>query len=236
MGHQQLDAAAPLRLRVRSRHACDSCRKRKRKCNGSEPCDECIGYGYECSFQLQPSKASPSDEVRLQLDRAIRKDIVVESSFYPVGFSDGDENLSGSDSTGLKPSITGYVADLPREGQEKSILEPHKSRFVGASSAIAFARGVRMDLGMTYPPRLHSYTWNTGIRPEPLSPMISSVRQLMSFNNSKPFFDAYFEAVNLLYGILSQDDFIQRCVAFWSLRGLGTQACFTALNTTGTYL
>ena len=224
MGHQQLDAAAPLRLRVRSRHACDSCRKRERKCNGSELCDECIGYGYECSFQLQPSKASPSDEVRLQLDRAVRKDIVAESSFSPVGFSDGDENLSGSDSTGLKPSITGYVADLPREGQENSILEPHKSRFVGgASSAIAFARGVGMDLGMTYPPRLHSYAWNTGIRPEPLSPMISGVRQLMSFNNSKPFFDAYFEAVNPLYGILNQDDFIQRCVAFWSLRGLRTE-------------
>lgn len=54
------DAAAPVRMRIRSRHACDSCRKRNRRCSGMQPCAECTGYGYECIFSSQSSRSSTS--------------------------------------------------------------------------------------------------------------------------------------------------------------------------------
>jgi hypothetical protein len=42
--------------------ACDSCRERKRKCNGSRPCGMCVGYGYECSYRSTPrSRRSQRD-------------------------------------------------------------------------------------------------------------------------------------------------------------------------------
>ncbi|KAH7088857.1 hypothetical protein FB567DRAFT_319582 [Paraphoma chrysanthemicola] len=42
--------------RQRLRIACDPCRERKRKCNGSRPCDMCFGYGYECSYRSTARK------------------------------------------------------------------------------------------------------------------------------------------------------------------------------------
>jgi hypothetical protein len=42
--------------------ACNSCRERKRKCNGSRPCGMCVGYGYECSYRSTPrSRRSQRD-------------------------------------------------------------------------------------------------------------------------------------------------------------------------------
>ncbi|KAJ4986228.1 2-nitropropane dioxygenase [Stagonosporopsis vannaccii] len=40
--------------RQRLRIACDPCRDRKRKCDGSRPCNMCLGYGYECSYRSMP--------------------------------------------------------------------------------------------------------------------------------------------------------------------------------------
>ena len=214
-----------LRVRVRSRRACDSCRKRKKKCNGSQPCEECIGYGYECSFRLQPSKASNSDRGRPGSNRAPRDEtqaVEGQMDFLPAEVSEGDKDMDESNSAGLQQVGTGKFPALAREAQELSVLEPYKSRFMGASSAVAFARGVGMELGMACPPRLHSYGWNIGIRPERLGPTVTRLRDLMSLEDSMPFFDSYFDAINPLYGILNRDSFIHRCAEFWSLRSIGT--------------
>jgi hypothetical protein len=93
---------------------------------------------------------------------------------------------------------------------------------MGASSAIAFARGVGVELGMACPPRLHSYAWNIGIRPERVGPTITRLRELVSLEDSKPFFDTYFNTIGPLYGILNKDGFTQRCIEFWSLRAAST--------------
>ena len=48
----------------------------------------------------------------------------------------------------------------------RSILDPIKTRFVRANSAIAFSRILGMDMESDTIPRLHSFAWHLGLRPE----------------------------------------------------------------------
>ena len=41
---------ANIRRRVRTRQACESCRRRRRKCDGELPCSQCEGYSYACQY------------------------------------------------------------------------------------------------------------------------------------------------------------------------------------------
>lgn len=46
----------PALKRQRTRLACNPCRARKRKCEGRDPCDTCINWGYECHFETRENK------------------------------------------------------------------------------------------------------------------------------------------------------------------------------------
>lgn len=42
--------------RIRTKVACDYCRKRKSKCNGEQPCSKCIDRGRECAYTYVPKE------------------------------------------------------------------------------------------------------------------------------------------------------------------------------------
>ncbi|KAJ5246136.1 hypothetical protein N7468_001119 [Penicillium chermesinum] len=42
--------------RKRARLACQPCRERKRKCDGSDPCVTCSDWGYRCHYEVYPRK------------------------------------------------------------------------------------------------------------------------------------------------------------------------------------
>jgi hypothetical protein len=113
----------------------------------------------------------------------------------------------------------GSISEIPVKDQ--SVLEPYKSRFVSAHSTIAFPRSVGIDLKMANPPRLHSYAWNTGVRPERPVPVPSRVCELLTLEQSKPFFDTYFDLINPVYPTLNRENFFQRCQLYWSVPGGG---------------
>ena len=46
--------------RKRSRIACEPCRERKKKCDGSKPCTTCSEWGYDCHYDSQPRPKSPA--------------------------------------------------------------------------------------------------------------------------------------------------------------------------------
>ncbi|KAF2013078.1 hypothetical protein BU24DRAFT_453337 [Aaosphaeria arxii CBS 175.79] len=50
--------------RQRLRIACEPCRTRKRKCDGSRPCNVCVGYGYDCSYRSKPRSRHPQRNTR----------------------------------------------------------------------------------------------------------------------------------------------------------------------------
>ncbi|KAA8645318.1 hypothetical protein EYZ11_009339 [Aspergillus tanneri] len=42
--------------RLRAKKACETCRLRKRKCDGRHPCAACVHYEYDCEYGTQPRK------------------------------------------------------------------------------------------------------------------------------------------------------------------------------------
>ncbi len=43
--------------------ACSQCRRRRRKCNGRQPCAQCESYGYACAYEAEQTLAAPSSVV-----------------------------------------------------------------------------------------------------------------------------------------------------------------------------
>ncbi|KAL2849946.1 hypothetical protein BJY01DRAFT_210280 [Aspergillus pseudoustus] len=66
-----MDGDAESRKRKRTSHACDSCRHRKVRCDGRQPCATCSTTGEECIFGAEAIPKSKSD---LILDVALRSE------------------------------------------------------------------------------------------------------------------------------------------------------------------
>ncbi|KAM3087337.1 hypothetical protein ACMFMG_001435 [Clarireedia jacksonii] len=98
---------------------------------------------------------------------------------------------------------------------EVSILEPYKFRFSSASSAIAFPRCLGMDMEMATPPRLHSYAWNAGIRPEAVIQNRIHLHDFCSWAYASSAINSYFEHINSVFCVLEQESFKRRCESFW---------------------
>lgn len=112
--------------RQRSRAACAPCRQRKRKCNGQFPCGTCVRYEYQCEYTTskRPSYAGNGDmppEPAPYIQPARRPPSILELQKHPL----------------TAPGARFH---------HRSILDPVKTRFVRANSAIAFPRILGMDL------------------------------------------------------------------------------------------
>ncbi|KAL5314252.1 hypothetical protein ACEPPN_018677 [Leptodophora sp. 'Broadleaf-Isolate-01'] len=82
--------------RQRIKHACEPCKKRKRRCNGEQPCSTCIKYEYKCYFEvvqrkrrsrqpdgLQSDGSPPARSLTLEVNQDIEKEISSTSATTP---------------------------------------------------------------------------------------------------------------------------------------------------------
>src|SRR5271163_3507234 len=75
--------------RLRTKRACEPCRKRKRKCDGHHPCNQCLEYEYSCSFSgmndeetrgvSQNAQNIPSDRIGISEANISRRDNWIET-------------------------------------------------------------------------------------------------------------------------------------------------------------
>ncbi|GAB5594019.1 hypothetical protein Unana1_08919, partial [Umbelopsis nana] len=132
---------------------------------------------------------------------------------------------SSDTSTGKSLGVINELTVPPRAIDDSTVqrdrtslpfLEPVKSRFMGADSAIAFPRSLGVHLNTLEPPRLHSFAWNTGIRSERRLPCPMSMVRLICPEDCEYFSNIYFEEVHPLFGILDRGDYFQQCNNLWS--------------------
>ncbi|KAG4438222.1 hypothetical protein IFR05_006295 [Cadophora sp. M221] len=82
--------------RQRIKHACEPCKKRKRRCNGEQPCSTCIKYEYKCYFEavqrkrrsrqpngLQSDGSPPAGSITLEVNQDIEKEVSSTSATTP---------------------------------------------------------------------------------------------------------------------------------------------------------
>ncbi|PWY96710.1 putative C6 transcription factor [Aspergillus sclerotioniger CBS 115572] len=163
--------------RQRSRQACVPCRQRKRKCDGSLPCNTCSGYGYDCEYQ----------------------DVAQQRSSKRRATSEGSLPQTKSVRLSTEPG------DNPAVPSQQGILEPSKQRYVGRQSSVAFPLFVGLDVQAADPPRLHSFAYNAGIRREPECAVNFQVVNHVSWDTVKSLIEVYISTIHPVFKFLDGD-------------------------------
>ncbi|KAL4969280.1 coma-domain-containing protein [Aspergillus stella-maris] len=138
--------------RLRCRRACDSCKRRKQKCNGEQPCTICIQRRKEaeCHFSDKPAKLlrpnNDSKETMLLSEHLVptpqRRTAMDHLLNSLEDTSDNREQQAGvgDDKDGAAP--VPKVARLLRDGQGKFM-------YIGDSASLSFLQSVRRVVSLS---------------------------------------------------------------------------------------
>ncbi|KAJ5156562.1 hypothetical protein N7492_009365 [Penicillium capsulatum] len=129
--------------RLRCRRACDSCKRRKQKCNGEQPCTICVQRHKEaeCHFSDRPArflKPDAKDSTMLLSERVVpspQRETAMDrllNSLEDRGMN--LENQARDEKEGTAP--VPKVARLLRDGQGKFM-------YIGDSASLSFLQSVR---------------------------------------------------------------------------------------------
>jgi hypothetical protein len=90
------------------------------------------------------------------------------------------------------------------------MLDPSKSRFVSASSVVAFPRSFGLSLGSLNAPRLHNLTWTLGARAEPRIEE-PDFTQYLAFSDLERLAEVYFVVIHTFFNFIDRDVFNDLC-------------------------
>ncbi|TVY34180.1 Transcription factor [Lachnellula subtilissima] len=188
MDEPQIEAepSEPRSIRQRVRSACKPCKDRKKRCNGENPCDTCIGFEYECYYVVSSRKRRKKDE-----SVATRPDV--------------PDHSSGS--TFPTP------AKLEKENHSEPI-PPHNwvSREEYSGNAFPKILMGRLDPGQVDRPAI---PWNLGMGQEPQGPK-QDISRIVSLDQMLALVDVYFDTVHQVFGFINKQPFVDTIVHRWS--------------------
>ncbi|KAJ5827294.1 Transcription factor [Penicillium robsamsonii] len=214
--------------RKRARKACIPCHQRKRKCDAGYPCGTCTTYEYNCRYadDNTTSNADGSIHAPLQAER--------------VSANGGSSMVNRTAATSRSPDSWSYVARDPRGADSSSksptviagtsaatatatgIFDEHKSRYTGASAAMAFPHILSAALGSGSPPKMHSFAYNFGIRPEEAPNAHGLLGKLISEDDLSFFSGVYFSVMAPITDYMDPRIYAQRCRDYY--HGTGSTA------------
>ncbi|KAG9233389.1 hypothetical protein BJ875DRAFT_378747 [Amylocarpus encephaloides] len=226
------------RVRQRSRRACEPCRKRKIKCDSTEPCNPCSGYGYDCFYrERQKRNASVSNTVvgspSVVTPSSVRADVSMGNGQNNSN-SNTNTNTNNDSSSSTINSLENFLASesiIPRGAHDRDLLHQSvKTRFTSSSSAISFPRILGTQLNLTDTPRLHSYAYNPGTRHERNNIPPTTICSMVSLEDAMRFSDVYFQLVHPVFGMMDKSLYTDHLLEFYRAQHQGTdfeaQVCY----------
>jgi hypothetical protein len=172
--------------RQKSKHACESCKLRKRKCDGNQPCYMCERYEYDCHYAAQSRRKYSRPDERVEPERNGSLEI---------------ERLQPK-----SPSSVSVIA----EPQAESLP------FLEANSTLRFAQVVRSRLNPNERPSgLHDYAWNLGLRLEP-EDHGRSIANIINKQEMRQLADVFFEKVHPIYRFIERGTIEEQVEETWS--------------------
>lgn len=79
-------------MRRHIRHACDSCKRRKAKCDGEPPqCSSCRALNVECCYSLPRAKRGPKPRASRGLPASASDDVASEASVNTTGYASAEQ-------------------------------------------------------------------------------------------------------------------------------------------------
>ncbi|KAL3479418.1 hypothetical protein BJX99DRAFT_78352 [Aspergillus californicus] len=208
--------SATISKRKRARKACAPCHQRKRKCDNEYPCSMCTTYGYNCSYGDDTATAGDGVHVPPPAKR-VSPDSRDGLTRRP--YREQSPHEAGGSST-KSPTV---VAGAPA-----GIFDEHKSRYAGASAAMAFPHILGVALGSDSAPKMRSFAYNFGIRPEEQADTHCSLGKLISEEDLGRFSGVFFSALAPVGDVLDPRIYAQRCRDYYYSFG-GTGIAFAAV-------
>ncbi|KAF5124287.1 Protein RDR1 [Metarhizium anisopliae] len=197
--------------RLRAYAACAECRRRKRKCDGKEPCSSCHGYGYTCVYHVASDSALSADDANGSIEGSSSSN-VTHTTLGRAMAHDGLPPLYPSRPSRPSPSKP-PPAQEPRSTEV--FVSKQKGRYINAHSAVALPHLVGSCLGAEVPPRLHSFAWNLGTRPERKWAIHTPLSNFMTLADCQRLASVYFNAVHPMFPFLAEETFSQRLSSLW---------------------
>lgn len=208
--------------RKRTKKACIPCHQRKRKCDTRYPCGMCTTYGYNCRYSddnttgtIGGGVPTPPPAKRVSLDNGSR--------------------LTGRAVTDCSLSNRSHMARDRRAGDGLSIKSPtvvagafpgifdeQKFRYSGASAAMAFPHVLGVALGSDSPPKMRSFAYNFGIRPEEASNAHCFLGSLISEEDLSFFSGTFFSVLGPIGDVMDPRIYARRCREYY--HGSGSNA------------
>ncbi|KAI9040743.1 uncharacterized protein KD926_007685 [Aspergillus affinis] len=210
--------SATIPKRKRARKACIPCHQRKRKCDTEYPCGMCTTYDYNCKYKEDDITGAAGDGV----------DGTSQSKRISHG---GRSRLTSRSHAEQSPhEVNGSSTNSPSVVASVStgIFDEHKSRYAGASAAMAFPHILSAALGSDCPLKMRSFAYNFGIRPEETSNTHCLLGKLISKNDLGYFAGAYFAALAPIGDLLDARIFLDRCEDYYNGSG-STSVAFAAV-------
>nr|POE49581.1 transcription factor kojr [Quercus suber]POF20071.1 transcription factor kojr [Quercus suber] len=183
-----VSAADPLtQKRQRAKQACEPCRLRKRRCDGSSPCNMCTQFEYRCYYERHPRKRSKIVE-----QNAIRDGVLVP-----------DERSPEVSNKREPPSDECDAEDVSN------------TRSMEANSGIAFTRllGQRLDPS-SGPKMFFTFGWNLGSVPYSV-PASRPITDILDLDLMYSLAKLYFINVHPLYGFLDEAWILEQIRLRW---------------------
>lgn len=175
--------------RQRVKRACQPCKSRKKRCDGSEPCATCIRYGYECHYELGPRKR--------------RRHVL----------KDNDTDVSQTHSS---PDTSSHLRDERERADSESahVAQPGGAKDSSLwGKAFATSLALKLDAGKLSKPHL---AWNLGLKDEQ-SYTQPAITRLIDQAEMQRLANYYFDTTHQIYGIFKRDLFDRKVVERWGI-------------------
>ncbi|KAE8151552.1 C6 zinc finger domain protein [Aspergillus avenaceus] len=210
--------------RKRARKACIPCHQRKRKCDNVYPCSTCTTYGYNCKYTDDNPGAMggvsippPSKRINLEGESCPMSRTAIDRRPTSMSYRERDRR-EGDGSSAKSPTVA---------GESPGIFDEQKFRYSGASAAMAFPHILGVALGSNKPPKMGSFAYNFGIRPEEASSTHCFLGNFISEEDLTVFSSVYFSVLGPVGDVMEPRIYAQRCRDYY--HNSSSNAAFAAM-------
>lgn len=196
--------------RKRARKACIPCHQRKRKCDTAYPCGMCTTYGYNCRYADDNTTDTTGGG-------GLAKRAILDGESRLTTHSPGSR--SHMERVSHETDDLSTKSPTVAAGTSPGIFDERKFRHSGASAAMAFPHILGKALGSNDPPRMRSFAYNFGIRPEEASNVHCFLGDLISEEDLSSFSELYFSVLGPISDVIDPRIYAQRCRDYYQSSG-----------------
>ncbi|KAJ6446251.1 hypothetical protein O9K51_01022 [Purpureocillium lavendulum] len=175
----------------------------------------CTTYEYNCRYTDDEDDSTTAPAKRATLERGRRKAglaaAAAATSRSPANQSHEARGPRGAADGSSTESLTAMSGASLATTAPVGIFDEHKPMYAGASAAMAFPHILGMALGSDSPPKMHSFAYNFGIRPEEASSAHDLLGKLISEDDLGFFSDVYFSEMAPITDFMDSRIYARRC-------------------------